>query len=110
MSDSYLIDSDLMSLQARSCSGDASKMLDAKGQSHDLYAKARPIAMHCRIVLAGRRRSRYDRWRDQRIKVSAPRLQKRTAALMTYSTGKRLSICSTMASTITSKTHFLKMN
>ena len=77
MSDSYLIDFDLMSLQTHSCFGDASEMLDAKGQSHDLSAKARSIAMHCYIVLTGRRRSRHDRWRDQRIKVSAPRLQKR---------------------------------
>lgn len=77
MSDSYLIDSDLMSLRTHFCFGDASEMLDVQGQSHDLYAKARPVAMHCHIVLAGRRRSRYDRWRDQRIKVSAPRLQKR---------------------------------
>ena len=77
MSDFYLIDPGLMSLRTHSCSGDASKMLDAKGQSHDPYAKARPIAMHCHVVLAGRRRSRYDRWRDQRVKVSAPRLQKR---------------------------------
>ena len=77
MSDFYLIDPDLMSLRIHSCSGDASEMVDAKGQSHDPYAKARPIAMHSHIVLAGRRRSRYDRWRDQRVKVSAPRLQKR---------------------------------
>ena len=77
MSDYHLIDSDLMSLQNRSDSGNASEMLDAKGQSHDLYAKARSGAMHCHIVLAGRWRSRYGRWRDQRIKVSAPRLQKR---------------------------------
>ena len=77
MSDLYLSDPGLMSLQTHSCSGDASEMLDAKGQSHDPYAKAFPIAMHCHIVLAGRRQSRYDRWRDQRIKVSAPWLQKR---------------------------------
>ena len=61
MFDFYLIAPGLMSLRTHSCSGDASEMVDAKGQSHDPFAKAPPITMHSHVVLAGRRRSRYDR-------------------------------------------------
>lgn len=66
---------DLMSLGAQSVSGDAPKMLDANGLSHDLHPRVGPLTMLSHNGATGRRRSRHDRWRDQRIKVSTLSLQ-----------------------------------
>lgn len=55
-------------------SGDAPKMLEAKGQSH-YRSRAGLATMLDAVVSAGRWRLVHDRWPDQRAEVHAPEPQ-----------------------------------
>lgn len=92
---------DPMSLGAQAVTGDALDMLDAKGLSHDLSSQGILRAMPSHTGITGRRRSRHDKWRDQRTEVSAPIIAVAIAALIDCSAGKRLSTCSITATTTT---------
>lgn len=55
-------------------SGDALKMLEAKGQSH-YHSRAGPITMPYSAIITGCWRPDYDRWPDHGVEVRAPGTQ-----------------------------------